>query len=120
MLRNVDGGAGTGHVPGKAGTLAGRRKGWGPLAPGAMVAYQTFNTGPKAKELTIGKVLVNHRGPQPGIEELSPITQVPKPMEFRDRREEEPPVRISSVAKNSVRMKEAFHMIVQGRGGLHR
>ena len=40
---------------------AGRRTGWGPLAAGAFVAYQTVNEGPRSRELTIGRVLVNHR-----------------------------------------------------------
>ncbi len=38
-----------------------RTSGFGSVAPGAYVAYQTIDTGPKAKELTIGKVLVNNR-----------------------------------------------------------
>ena len=44
--------------------LAGRRKGWGPLAQGAVVAYQTAANGPSSKELTIGRVLVNDRAHQ--------------------------------------------------------
>ena len=39
----------------------GRRKGWGGLAQGSMVAYQTRLNGERARELTIGKVIVNHR-----------------------------------------------------------
>ena len=41
-----------------------QRKGWGLLAPGALVAYQTVGEGPEAKDLTIGKVLLNHRDEQ--------------------------------------------------------
>ena len=40
---------------------AGRRRGWGPLPPGSMVAYQTIPNGPQSQELTIGRVLVNDR-----------------------------------------------------------
>ena len=43
------------------GYLAGRRKGWGPLAPGCMVAYQARTVGQTAKDLTVGRVLVNER-----------------------------------------------------------
>ena len=50
-----------GKAPTLAGGAAGRRKGWGPLAPGAYVAYQTKNAGDGSKELTVGLVLVNHR-----------------------------------------------------------
>ncbi|MEC8021486.1 MAG: integrase zinc binding domain-containing protein, partial [Pseudomonadota bacterium] len=46
---------------GGAGAKPGRRSGWGGLAPGAYVAYQTVPSGPKAKELTVGKVLSNDR-----------------------------------------------------------
>ena len=45
----------------RSGHKAGKRAGWGPLAPGAMVAYQTVLGGPQARQLTVGKVLVNHR-----------------------------------------------------------
>ena len=45
----------------RSGFKAGRRAGWGPLAGGAIVAYQTIANGPKSKELTIGRVLVNNR-----------------------------------------------------------
>ena len=60
MLRDEDPYAGRG--PARAGAAAGVRKGWGPLAPGAYVAYQTVNGGLGARDLTVGKVLVNHRG----------------------------------------------------------
>ena len=39
----------------------GGRAGWGPLAQGARVAYQTKTTGPDKKNLTVGRVLINHR-----------------------------------------------------------
>ena len=42
----------------------GRRTGWGGLAPGALVAYQTVPQGPRAKELLIGKVQANDRDGQ--------------------------------------------------------
>ena len=44
--------------------LAGRRRGWGPLTLGAMVAYQTKSDGTDAKLLTVGRVLVNERDRQ--------------------------------------------------------
>ena len=47
-----------------SGFRAGRRNGWGPLASGAYVAYQTVFDGPKGKELTAGKVLINERPEQ--------------------------------------------------------
>ena len=42
----------------------GRRAGWGGLAPGAFVAYQTVPQGPRAKQLSIGKVQGNDRDGQ--------------------------------------------------------
>jgi hypothetical protein len=42
----------------------GRRAGWGGLAPGAYVAYQTVPQGPQAKNLTVGKVVANDRAGQ--------------------------------------------------------
>ena len=50
-----------GQPPVRSGAAAGKRKGWGPLAPGAHVAYQTRNGGDGSKDLTVGKVLINHR-----------------------------------------------------------
>lgn len=47
-----------------SGRTAGRRAGWGPLARGDMVAYQTVFEGYRSKELTIGRVLVNDRDQQ--------------------------------------------------------
>ena len=44
--------------------LAGRRRGWGTLAKGSMVAYQTALTGAKAKDVSIGHILVNERDRQ--------------------------------------------------------
>ena len=38
---------------------AGRKHGWTPLHKGCMVAYQTVANGPEAKELTIGRVIIN-------------------------------------------------------------
>ena len=35
--------------------------GWGALAVGAMVAYQSQLNGAREKDLTIGKVIINHR-----------------------------------------------------------
>ena len=48
-------------LPLRSGHYAGRKKGWGQLAPGAMVAYQTIATGFQRRELTVGRVLVNNR-----------------------------------------------------------
>ena len=48
----------------RSGYKAGRRVGWGPLAPGAYVAYITIPVGPRHKELTVGLVLVNDRSNQ--------------------------------------------------------
>ena len=45
-------------------TRPGRRAGWGHLAPGGYVAYQTVPQGPKAKDLTVGKVQANDRDGQ--------------------------------------------------------
>ena len=47
-----------------SGFRAGKRKGWGPLAPGAFVAYQTQVQGSEAKKLSVGRVLVNERNRQ--------------------------------------------------------
>ena len=44
-----------------SGHLAGRRTGFQDLSRGAMIAYQTKAKGPEAKELTIGRVLVNEK-----------------------------------------------------------
>jgi hypothetical protein len=40
---------------------AGRKSGWGPLARGAFVAYQTVPQGVKSKQLTVGGVVLNDR-----------------------------------------------------------
>ena len=53
--------ANAGRAPGRAGQAAGKQRGWGPLAPGAYVAYQTKNAGPDARDVSVGKVLVNNR-----------------------------------------------------------
>ena len=50
-----------GGPPTSAGYMAGQRKGWAQLAPGTFVAYQTYHNGPKAKSLTVGKVIANSR-----------------------------------------------------------
>ena len=50
--------------PLRSGYRAGRRIGWGGLAPGAYVAYMTIPQGPRSRELTVGLVLVNHREQQ--------------------------------------------------------
>ena len=47
--------------PVRGSAKAGRRKGWGPLAQGAHVVYQTKVTGPERRNLTVGRVLINHR-----------------------------------------------------------
>ena len=42
----------------------GQRKGWTGLSKGAYIAYQTISQGPKARELTIAKVLKNRSAEQ--------------------------------------------------------
>ncbi len=54
MVRQEGLDAGYAKVPGK-------RTGWGGLAPGAMVAYQTTPQGPSSRQVTVGKVLTNDR-----------------------------------------------------------
>ena len=60
--------AGNPHASGEplreSGFLAGRTRGWGPICAGSFVAYQTILNGSDARDLTIGKILVNHRGEQ--------------------------------------------------------
>ena len=48
----------------RSGQYVGRTKGWGPLAAGAEVAYQTITTGNRQRELSIGRVLTNNREEQ--------------------------------------------------------
>ena len=50
--------------PMSSGYKAGRVKGWGPLNRDDYVAYQTVFDGPEAKELSVGRVLCNHREEQ--------------------------------------------------------
>ena len=47
--------------PTSAGYGAGQRKGWAQLSPGSYVTYQTYHNGPKAKSLSVGKVIANQR-----------------------------------------------------------
>ena len=64
MLKEAaDGSSGVGSES-KGAFKAGKVHGWGPLAPGAFVAYQTRPQGRESKQLTIGRVLINHREDQ--------------------------------------------------------
>jgi len=56
-----------------SGFRAGRKKGWGPLAKGHLVAYQTMTQGVESRKLTIGKVLVNHRDDQKLLVQPYPV-----------------------------------------------
>ena len=71
----ADAGGGDGGAGGETGAtgtadrgplVAGRRKGWSSLAPGAHVAYQDVAHGPRSKELIVCKVIAHDKSHRQG------------------------------------------------------